>query len=112
MFFPVNKNITNISNIPIIIIQVFPKIPGFFTSIVDKKPVPISDRTTHNNQNLMNKSIGLKDEVAQKVAKYGYTVEELAADYLKRQLYNIEVMKEWADNYEYTGAVMDKVSLF
>lgn len=82
------------------------------TILVDKKPVPVSDRTTHNNQNLVNKSIGLKDEVAQKVAKYGYTVEELAADYLKRQLYNIEVMKEWADNYEYTGAVMDKVSLF
>ena len=44
--------------------------------------------------------------------KYGFTLEELAEDYLKRQLHNIRVLKEWEDNYQYRGKVMDKKVLF
>ena len=82
------------------------------TILLDKKPISVSDRTLHNPNNLVNKSLALRDEVSEKVKKYGFTLEELSEDYLKRQIHNIRVLKEWEDNYQYNGIILDRVKLF
>ena len=82
------------------------------TILLDSKPVCVSSRSSHNSQHISNKSKAIQEEIAERVKKYGFTLEELSEEYLKRQLHNIRVLKEWEDNYQYRGKVMDKKVLF
>lgn len=82
------------------------------TILVDNKPVCVSDRLLHSSQNVFNKSSALQQAVRKKAEHYGFTLEELSEDYLKRQIFNIRALKDWQDNYKYRGKVMNKKVLF
>lgn len=69
--------------------------------IVDGKTVTVSERRWDHPTSLINKSTALQEEVAKKVTKYGYTVDQLSSDYIARAVFNVRSMQEWADKYEY-----------
>ena len=61
--------------------------------------VVIGDRSQSKSVNIINKSTGVKQSVRDYVEKFGYNIDDLIADVNQRQLFNIEVLKDWADHY-------------
>lgn len=80
--------------------------------IVDGKTFTISDRRIHDDRNLLNRAEGIKEAVAEKAAKYGFTLEQLSEDPAARRLFNIQTLREWELNYEYRGNDLFKEELW
>lgn len=80
--------------------------------IINTKPIYISDHGLLDNDNIINKSPIIKLEFENKLKNYGYTLEELTADYKKRRLFNLRSLWEWANNYTPPKTTGVKIELF
>lgn len=69
----------------------------------DLQAVTISDGSTHRQENIQHLPKEAIDEVIIMAEKYGYSFQELCADYKKRLRYNIDVLLNWESNYVYKG---------
>lgn len=86
---------------------------NFGNIIIDSKTVCLSDRKLMSDDNIINKSIAVKDSVAEITSKYGYTIEDLSQDTNKRLMFNVKSLWEWAGNYKYVPKeTARKVELF
>lgn len=65
--------------------------------------VTISERGKHNKDNAANLPADVRQAVEKELAEYGYTFEEVATNYKARLKFNIDIMLEWAKNYQYKG---------
>lgn len=63
----------------------------------------VSERQKFNKDNINSKSAEIKDRVEEEVNAHGYTLEELSADYHARLRFNIDMLMDWAKNYQYKG---------
>ena len=87
---------------------------GVNGGVMDRKYgiVNISNRCTNKKENFVNLPKHVQDELKYRFKEFGYTYEELSANYLPRLLYNIKYLKNWADNYQYKPVVMRRRRLF
>ena len=80
--------------------------------IIDGKTVTVSDRRLHDNNNVMNKSVAVYEDIKKRVADLGFDLDELSVDSDKRLLFNLTSLKDWLDHYEYRGKTLYKTELF
>lgn len=65
-------------------------------------PLSVSERQKlKNKHNLFNKPKGIFEKIEQEIQSRGYTVDEVAKDYKKRLMFNIDYYKEFADTFEF-----------
>lgn len=69
--------------------------------ILNGKSYSVSDQSQHRATNIANKSIAVKEEIQNRVKKYGFTLEQLSTDYVARALFNVHSLQDWANEYEY-----------
>lgn len=62
--------------------------------------VTISDGQTHSPKHFKKMAEEAGDVIRKEVEAYGYTLEDLCAHYRKRLRYNIDVMYDWAQEYQ------------
>lgn len=79
---------------------------------VNKKIVCVSDQSYHKPNHFINLSKAVQENVLEKIKEYGFTLQELQDDYSKRQLFNIHSLKEWSDNYKFSGSIIHSKTLF
>lgn len=72
----------------------------------------VSDRSLYRNDHAMNKIDAGKEEIKSYVNSYGFNVEDLMNNDLKRQEWNYRYLCRWADNYKYCPASMGNKKLF
>lgn len=80
--------------------------------LLDGKTVTVSDRRLHDNNNVMNKSVAVYEDIKKRVADLGFDLDELSVDSDKRLLFNLTSLKDWLDHYEYRGKTLYKTELF
>ena len=78
---------------------------GINGNILTKKfgVVNISERGKFDKNNANAFPDHIKEELEKEVGAFGYTLEQLATDYKSRLKFNIDVMLDWAENYQYRG---------
>lgn len=74
--------------------------------LLDGKVLPVSRRRENNPANVVNRSIGLKDDIEKRINALGYTLDELADDDLARHTFNLKSLKDWLDKYTYKGTTV------
>jgi len=65
--------------------------------------VSVSSNSRYNKDNIYSFSKKAQEAVINEIESYGYTLEQVSNDYKARLKFNIDVMYEWAQNYEYKG---------
>jgi len=65
--------------------------------------INVSDRGKYNKDNAGAFPKHLQELVEKELNSYGYTLEQVSTDYKARLKFNIDVMLEWAQNYQYKG---------
>lgn len=68
-----------------------------------KGTIFMSERKDDNSGHWKNMSPADRQWILDHVTAYGMTMEDLATDYKKRELFNVMYLLEWAKNYEYKG---------
>lgn len=66
-------------------------------------PILVSSVSNNNSKHFDHMLPAAQESIREYVKSYGFTIEELAEDYKKRQMLNIMYMNNWASNYKYTG---------
>ena len=65
--------------------------------------VTVSERSKYNKDNVASFPVGARQAIEQELNSYGYALEQVATDYKARLKFNIDVMLDWAKNYQYKG---------
>lgn len=65
--------------------------------------ITVSERSQFNKDNANAFPAKAKQKIIDEVESMGYTLEEVSTNYKKRLMYNIDVLLEWAHNYQYKG---------
>lgn len=65
--------------------------------------VNISSRSKHKPGNLWNMSKDAQEPIIKMIEEKGFNAEELAEDYLLRELFNFKFFMNWANNYKFKG---------
>lgn len=71
----------------------------------------VSENTKFRKESLHQQDPKIVEAVMQECEKFGYTLEELSTVYRQRLKFNIDFMKDWADNYTYKPSKLRKNSL-
>jgi len=65
--------------------------------------ITVSERGKFNKDNVAALPEHMKEVVEKELNSYGYTLEQVSTDYKARLKFNIDIMYEWAQNYQYKG---------
>lgn len=65
--------------------------------------ITVSERGKFNKDNVASLPEHMKEVVEKELNSYGYTLEQVSTDYKARLKFNIDIMYEWAQNYQYKG---------
>ncbi len=68
--------------------------------LLDNKAYMLSNRRLNKNENVLNQTEHIKEELNKKLMKFGSTLEKCVEDYNERQCVNIRSMQQWANNYK------------
>lgn len=71
----------------------------------------VSEQQKYDKNHVLNLSEDNRKYVDNIIAKYGFNLEELSKDYIKREIFNIAYLKNWADNYVYKPAQVKRNKL-
>lgn len=93
------------------------KLSSFGCISINGKPVCVSRRKECSAEYILNKSTAVIEDVKKICAKIGITLEDLMDEddtkaRINRECFNLMSLKEWADNYTFTGNKMFKKELF
>ena len=88
------------------------KLAGYGTILIKGKSYCLSDRQELSDDNILNKNPALLEAITKVIKNRGFTIEELSQDSNKRALFNMMDYQEWANNYKYTPALIQKQTLF
>lgn len=69
----------------------------------DLSTIKVSNKSICDKDNIKSMPTAAIDALYSDVASKGYDLEKLCSDYNERLKYNIDVMREWANNYRYKG---------
>lgn len=72
----------------------------------------LSDGITYSPAHLCKMARGVQEEIKRYVEQFGYTIEELAADYKKRVIFNAEYLLRWCKDYKCNRSSVTRTSLF
>ena len=65
--------------------------------------ITVSERGKYNKDNANAFPPDMKKKIMDEVESMGYTLEEVSTNYKARLRYNIDVLLDWAENYQYRG---------
>ena len=65
--------------------------------------VTVSEKSKYNKDNINAFPEHAKANLIEEIESMGYTLEEVSTNYKKRLMYNIDVLLDWAENYQYKG---------
>lgn len=72
----------------------------------------VSDRQYNNKDHIKHLSDTARKDIDEYIQSFGFTWEELAAEYKNRHKFNVLYLKQWCENYKYKGNHSHKRSLF
>ena len=80
--------------------------------ITDIGTIIVSENQRYDKNHILNLSKENRIFVENMIEKYGFNLTELSKYYIKREMFNIVYLKNWADNYKYKPSKIKKNKLF
>lgn len=80
--------------------------------IIDNKVYMVSNRRLKENENVLNQSKEIQEQLDLKLREFGTTLDKCVEDYGERQMVNIKSMKQWVDNYKCTYTAISRGELW
>lgn len=72
----------------------------------------VSENQKYDKKHILNLDEGNRRYVENIINSYGFSLDELSKNYVKRGIFNIKYLTKWADNYIYKPSRIKQTNLF